>query len=103
MSIKDKITPGPWEASVGNRGSIFGDLNNPIHNGDYPYIGNVAGIGVDQNIPECTANAKAIAAVPEMLDIIERLANASDTDPVKTLKGYAQDLLNELNTQTEKA
>lgn len=67
-------TPGPWEVSIGNSGSIFGDLNNPVHDGDNPYIGTVAGIGVDVDIPECTANAKLIAAAPEMFDILNRIA-----------------------------
>jgi hypothetical protein len=62
-----KHTPGPWKVCVGNSGSIFGDLNNRAHDGDNPYIGTVAGIGVDQDIPECTANAKLIAAAPELL------------------------------------
>lgn len=60
-------TPGPWEVSVGNKGSIFGDLDNAAHDGDNPYIGTVAGIGVGEDIPECTANAKLIAAAPELL------------------------------------
>src|SRR5687767_12765935 len=68
-----KHTPGPWEVSIGNSGSIFGDLNNPVHDGDNPYIGSVAGIGVNVDIPECTANAKLIAAAPDMFDVIKEL------------------------------
>ena len=37
----DAATEGPWITSYGNGGSIFGDLNNPTHNGDNPYIGKV--------------------------------------------------------------
>lgn len=67
------FTPGPWEVSEGNKGSIFGDLNNSAHNGDNPYIGTVAGIGGDELIHECTANAKLIAAAPDMYEIIKEL------------------------------
>lgn len=68
-----KHTPGPWKVCVGNSGSIFGDLNNRAHDGDNPYIGTVAGIGVDQDIPECTANAKLIAAAPDMYEVVNEL------------------------------
>lgn len=68
-----KHTPGPWEVSIGNEGSIFGDLNNDAHNGDHPYIGTVAGIGVDEDIPECTANAKLISVAPDMYEVVKEL------------------------------
>ena len=68
--METKFTPGPWKVCVGNAGSIFGDLNNDEHNGDNPYIGEVAGIGVDKDIPECTANAHLIAAAPDMLQAL---------------------------------
>lgn len=67
---KFKHTPGPWKVSVENEGSIFGDLNNPKHDGDSPYIGTVAGIGPDKKNKECKANAKLIAAAPELLAAI---------------------------------
>lgn len=73
-----KHTPGPWKVCVGNAGSIFGDLNNDAHNGDNPYIGEVAGIGVDKDIPECTANAQLIAAAPDMFEAIQCALNLKD-------------------------
>lgn len=82
-----KFTPGPWKVSVDNNGSIFGDLNNPAHDGDNPYIGTVAGIGSDNDDPECTANAKLIAAAPELLecliDCLDVLIDFPDDDPRK--------------------
>ena len=39
----EDATEGPWECSVGNCGSIFGDLNTD-HNGDNPFVGKVHGI-----------------------------------------------------------
>lgn len=82
---------------VGNEGSIFGDLNNPEHNGDNPYIGTVAGIGVDKDIPECTANAKLIAAAPDMYNAIKLALNIKDLwapvcDPGIEHEGEAQAL-----------
>jgi hypothetical protein len=71
--MESKHTPGPWKVCVGNAGSIFGDLNNDAHNGDNPYIGEVAGIGVDKDIPECTANAHLISAAPDMFEVIKEL------------------------------
>jgi hypothetical protein len=71
--MEAKHTPGPWRVCVGNAGSIFGDLNNDAHNGDNPYIGEVAGIGVDKDIPECTANAHLIESAPDMFEVIKYL------------------------------
>jgi hypothetical protein len=68
-----RFTPGPWKVSTENKGSIFGDLDNDAHDGDNPYIGTVAGIGTDKDDPECTANAKLIAAAPDLLEAL-RLA-----------------------------
>jgi hypothetical protein len=68
-----KFTPGPWKVCVGNAGSIFGDQDNAAHNGDNPYIGTVAGIGVDKNFPECKANACLIESAPDMFEVIKEL------------------------------
>lgn len=80
-----KHTPGPWIVCIGNEGSIFGDQDNDVHNGDHPYIGTVAGIGVDKDIPECTANAKLISAAPDMYEIIKELYEFSMSTGVRGL------------------
>lgn len=67
------FTAGPWKVCIGNRGSIFGDLNNRAHDGDNPYIGTVAGISVYENIPECNANAELIAYAPELYQMAGEL------------------------------
>lgn len=75
---KKQFTPGPWEVSYGNEGSIFGDLDNSEHDGDYPYIGSVAGIkpaGAEH--PECSANARIIAAAPEMYELLEKVLHTT--------------------------
>lgn len=86
--MKTKFTPGPWEVSIGNQGSIFGDMNNPKHQGDNPYIGTVAGVGGKRDSRESLANAKLIAAAPELfeclVDCIENiLIDFADDDPRK--------------------
>jgi hypothetical protein len=87
---KTKFTPGPWYVSVGNKGSIFGDLNNPVHNGDNPYIGTVAGIGVDQDIPECTANAKLIAAAPDLFAACVEFCRKVEVGEARSTASYEQ-------------
>lgn len=81
--MEAKHTPGPWKVCVGNAGSIFGDLNNEKHNGDNPYIGEVAGIGVDKDIVECTANAHLIAAAPDMFEVVKELYDEAIVDGIK--------------------
>lgn len=93
MSIKDKITPGSWEQiyelnvqakesgrAICSCGRNSSELNNH-----------------DQNV----ANAKLIAASPEMLSIIERLAKYyswhEDQPHLEQLCKDAEKLLNELN------
>lgn len=82
---KFKHTPGPWEVSVENEGSIFGDLDNPKHDGDSPYIGTVAGIGPDKKDKECKANAKLIACAPDMYEIVKELYDYAMTSGHKGL------------------
>jgi hypothetical protein len=86
----EKFTPGPWEVSIGNSGSIFGDLNNPAHDGDNPYIGTVAGIGVDEDIPECTANAKLIAAAPDLYAACVEFCRKVEAGEAKSTASYEQ-------------
>lgn len=91
-----KFTPGPWMVCEGNEGSIFGDLNNPIHNGDNPYIGTVAGIGVDKDMPECTANAKLIAAAPEMLNALIEISKGQNGEKKSDFIGRIRALADEI-------
>lgn len=70
--MEKKFTPGPWEVSEGNAGSIFGDLNNGFWKGDNPYIGKVAGFGYDEELDdESKANAALISAAPDLLEALE--------------------------------
>jgi hypothetical protein len=104
MSIKDNITPGPWDLYADSPSdSVYCDdvVGNRVANCENPML----------PIEQRKANATAISKVPEMLDIIERLAKWHDYE-VKggepdesglTIAWEAKNLLTELNTQTEKA
>lgn len=80
----DNATAGPWEYSVGNCGSIFGDLNNPEHNGDNPYIGTVFAVGIvkegiykgrnrTEGIPDAEFITHARTDIPMLLEMFEKL------------------------------
>ena len=111
MSIKDKITKGPWAwqkfgnyrmlvAQWGLRNIIIGSL---VKREDMPvetYLAmNVDGIlrPIDPTYPD----AAAIATVPEMIDIIERLANYEGGQymeySMKQFVDEAKTLMNRLN------
>src|SRR5688572_15267855 len=100
-TIKDKITPGPWDLYKDSPAdSVYCDdaLGNRVANCENLMLPR------EQRI----ANANAISKVPEMLDIIERLAKAGSThgrrkeDLVEGCVHDAQMLMHKLNTQTEK-
>ncbi len=63
-------TPGPWRIS---RGDVIADTK------DGTATRNVA--RVDTGFPENDANARLIAAAPEMLAALNFLLNAPDDDP----------------------
>ena len=91
-----KHTPAPWKVSYGNNGSIFGDIDNPKHDGDSPYIGTVSGFRNATPIDEETkANAKLIAAAPQLLqtciNVFGMLADAKGREAEKLLLKTAID------------
>lgn len=96
---REKFTPGPWEVSVSNSGSIFGDMENAKHNGDNPYIGTVDGIDSDNKIPESQANARLIARAPDMYELLDLVLNQGQADR-KSLR-LIQNLLDEINNESE--
>lgn len=95
MSIKDKITPGPW--------SVF-TINSALdkwHIIEEKTGYEIAGIAKDHITNEegeqRSANVKLMSKSPEMLDILERLA-ANDQRPSGELHSIKQDAINLLNT-----
>jgi hypothetical protein len=105
-TIKEKITPGKWEADEHNIRA-----ENKSFSIGMAYLINVPGPH-NKFTPDAEglANARLFAASKEMLDIIERLAKApleSEKDGnaqtiLWQLGAEAKHLLTELNTQTEK-
>lgn len=53
-------TPGDWETNY--TGNIWGDIDNPEHDGDSPLLGNI----LEQK------NARFIAKAPQMVSIIRQ-------------------------------
>jgi hypothetical protein len=109
MSLKDKITPGRWHFD-----SEYHDgVQFAIHNKNGSLIATIAKrvkiVGIDDEAIEKgykfsreeKSNSKAIAAVPEMLDIIERLVKAKIEDypggELDNLQTDANKLLTQLN------
>lgn len=95
MSIKDKITPGKWYWGGGN--SIWDNTNHLVAT-TVLYKAN----STDESTS--SLNAKAIAAVPEMLDILDRLAFIDVTKQNELanyfdLKQDAINLLKQLNNE----
>lgn len=116
MSILNKITPGPWEWSdrslSGRTPSKDSRIPFSIHKNMWPQVSAVSPVADIVNFPPATeeqtalqrANAILIAAAPDMLSIIERLAtvddNKDDEELVSVfwaLRNEAIKLLNQLN------
>lgn len=60
-------TPGPWEAD--SNGKIWGDIENPVHDGDSPLLAEMWGNGAEQR-----ANARLIAAATDLLSTARETA-----------------------------
>jgi hypothetical protein len=88
-SIKDKITQGPWQTHYTSDGK---DAIILFHKEK------VCTVDLDYN-QNGEANAKAISVVPQMLDLLERLAkcDCKSIANLFELSGQAEELLNELN------
>jgi hypothetical protein len=81
--MADKHTPGPWKAELSCVGEYRG-LEIKGKNGQW--IGNVhANKNRDDRIPQAEANARLIAAAPELLDVlmlVEERFGAHCADPL---------------------
>lgn len=72
-----KHTPGPWSLDLGNIGI---DMKNHVAV-DAPSHGGIANVvwvmeedaDMGKNSPQCEANARLIAAAPDMLETLKRL------------------------------
>ena len=66
-------TPLPWESNYA--GVIFGDIDNPEHDGDSPLIGHIDGHGKATNeanaafiVKACNSHGKLMTACKNLLD-----------------------------------
>ena len=60
-------TPGPWRLNAGNETLVMGSNQRPIARAE---CGGIAGIG----LAEAEANARLIAAAPDLLAALEEMA-----------------------------
>lgn len=79
--MPSKMTPGPWEAREVSQPWIE-ILGNPDAEGSRQILGSVrCPYSADFDREQAKANARAIAAVPDMLAALERMAGAVESLP----------------------
>lgn len=80
-----KHTPGPWAAFIGNRGKTISIDIGPTAIGKRPCIINWSGFDdTDLPITQRVANARLIAAAPDLLEALQILlerASRNSIDP----------------------
>lgn len=82
--MNTKHTPGPWSIDQNDlalRGQFL-DINT-----DYAGVLVASVVDLDYDRPECEANARLIAAAPELLESLQEILDASDAE----LKGQGSD------------
>lgn len=89
---RPNITPGPWHLIKTERGDYCLDISQECQNGQTQYLCPFLSISNDTDEPEAQANVKAIAALPEILSILESVTIASSTDTARTLAKVALSL-----------
>jgi hypothetical protein len=76
-------TPGPWSAVQTDRYNT--DIQGPKYS-----VANIS-IGHDDDVPEMQANARLMAAAPELLAALQRFASAMKQRSYPELQGVACD------------
>ena len=91
--MKNKHTQGPWHVGVGNgTGSVFSERGRMRLDAGATTLYPIADIVQGWDEGEDDANARLIAAAPEMLDALERLTHpmAGDDDVTHALSVIAK-------------
>lgn len=74
-----KHTPGPWHVGIGNgQGSIFPDIGRTRLEAGGTALYPIASINSGWDAVEDTANARLIAAAPELLEALTMVRDADD-------------------------
>ena len=83
------MTEGPWEAEEWLDGQVIGPISER-HNNNHPIIAVVADGWWGDMLPECDANCRAMAAVPEL---IAELPEVPRTNAEAAWKDYGEVIL----------
>jgi len=66
-------TPGPWEWAKNAMGNVYTDLGSPLNDDVWPVLE-----AEDYYVCMSDANARLIAAAPELLAVVEELVESAD-------------------------
>lgn len=89
---RPNITNGPWHLIKTQEGKYCLDIEQECRNGQIEYLCPFLSISNDTDEPEAQANVKAIAALPEILSLLESIAISGSTDTARTLAKLALSL-----------
>jgi hypothetical protein len=86
---RPNITTGPWHLIKTERGDYCLDIEQECKNGQIEYLCPFLSVSNDTDESEAQANVKAIAALPEVLCLLESIAISGSTDTARTLAKLA--------------
>ena len=86
---RPNITTGPWHLIKTEKGDYCLDIEQECQNGQIQYLCPFLSISNDTDESEAQANVKAIAALPEILSLLESIAISGSTDTARTLAKLA--------------
>ena len=73
-------TPGPWkigEITGGQDGGIWAEIDGQGHSGIAQVVWKMED---DERTPRCEANARLIAAAPDLLEALQQISDYARTD-----------------------
>ena len=82
-----KHTPGPWV--VGSDAGASGRMVGPMGEEEVCTVFGAGESNDPETRPECLANARLIAAAPEMLTVLKRMIAAFNADEIDPMVAFA--------------
>ena len=76
------MTVGPWVSEEWDEGKILGPISE-IHNNSHPIIAVVGDGWWGDMLPECDANKRAMAAVPDLIAELKKCYEELDSLPTR--------------------